>query len=1030
MSITGSATPIVQNFTTDMQNAAFDMGVGVLGISLGTTFLNQIATYMTTTTGATIENMYAAVLSSSVAQNSSLYPAYLTNAQFADRLGTKLLGAKGTNVAATEWQAAIDWATAQLDGGASRASVTKLAVETVQGIPSTDATYGKAAAAFDNKVAVSKYYTMTKSGSSTDLTTLTNTIAAVTNTTSVANDAALETVINAAGGSVSTTGTTFTLTTSQDNIVGTNNADTVNASLVYASAGTTVDSTSTLSAADIIAAGTGTDVMNVTITGGNAGTTFAPASITGVETLNIRNVSGQTNSLDAGTIAGLTAVNADRATSAVTLTNLASGTTAGMIGNSTATNGAFNAGWVTSSTSPATSAVLNVMDGTTAGAVTLSGANIASTTINSTGATNTIGALAMAATSTSLTINATTKLTTGAVTNTGGGNATTKVTVTGAGAVDLSTTALEGGVATVDASGNTGGVTVKVSSLVTGSFTGGSGNDVVTTNAILTTGSMNAGAGTDTLDIGTNVTHANTAALAAKYTNFETLRVSGTFDASLIGSITAIELSGATNSITSMTATQAAAVTGRADIGGTTLALATATGNSDVLSLTLGTGKGAAFDTGTLVATGFETINIKANPVAGDADTTAVIAAITDANLTTLNLTGTAVTLTDAATTKAVTIDASGLTGSAASTPVGLTITGGNTLTGSTITGSAVKDVITALGTGFATYNLGAGNDTVTATVAQLNTGANYNTINAGDGTKDALTITNGAATAVTIVDNNLSKISGFETITITDSTSGNQSIQTGGWFDAAFKTNGVSLTTTTSTGTITIDMTSFTGAATISATTVGTAAAEGVVSVQTGSGNDSITVVDAAASNAGTISSFGGNDTIVGGVNDETITGGTGTDTMTGGGTTANTFVFAAGDTGGVPSATAYDTITDFTAVAGNVINASAASIVTNATATSGVAAISAAGVATFNTVDNTFALHLVAVEAAINAGGTAAAGQSAMWQEGADAYLFISDGTDGIGANDILIKLTGLDTTAAAFDTLTDGGTTFTIA
>jgi hypothetical protein len=271
LSITGTGTPTVQSFTTDMQNAAFEMGVGVLGISLGTTFLNQIATYMTTTTGATIENMYAAVLSSSVAQSASLYPAYLTNAQFADRLGTKLLGAKGTNVAAAEWQAAIDWATAQMDGGMSRAAVTKLAVETTQAIASTDATYGKAAAAFDNKVAVAKYYTMTKAGSTTDITTLTSTVSSVTNTTNVANDAAIDAVITAAGGTAATTGQSYSLTTGVDTISGTSANDTI-----IGTAGT-----GTLNASDNINGGAGTDVLQVTAEIAAADVAIAGATVAG-----------------------------------------------------------------------------------------------------------------------------------------------------------------------------------------------------------------------------------------------------------------------------------------------------------------------------------------------------------------------------------------------------------------------------------------------------------------------------------------------------------------------------------------------------------------------------------------------------------------------------------------------------------------------------------------------------------------------------------------------------------------------------
>jgi len=70
-----------------------------------------------------------------------------------------------------------------------------------------------------------------------------------------------------------------------------------------------------------------------------------------------------------------------------------------------------------------------------------------------------------------------------------------------------------------------------------------------------------------------------------------------------------------------------------------------------------------------------------------------------------------------------------------------------------------------------------------------------------------------------------------------------------------------------------------------------------------------------------------------------------------------------------------------------------------------------------------------LVAAEGAINAGGTAAAGQSVLFQgAGTDinnAYLFISDGVDGIGAGDVLIQLQGLLTSNQGFKgiTITNG-------
>lgn len=693
----------------------------------------------------------------------------------------------------------------------------------------------------------------------------------------------------AAAASVGDSGKTFTLTTGADNIVGTSGNDTI----IGVNDGAAAANISNLSAVDTINGGAGSDTLNITATANTSADALNGASVTNVETINVRALGAV--GLDASQIVGLTSVNADKATAALTVTNLAAGASAGMVGNGVVANGALNAGYVAA----ATAATVDISGGTTAGAVTITGAGIKSATVNSTGAANTIGALTGAASTTSTTIDAATNLTTGAVTNAGA-----TLTIKGAGAVNLSTTALQAGVTKVDASGNTGGVTVALGSAVTQTVTGGSGNDVITTGAVLTTGTVDGGAGTDTLVL-SNVAHANTAALAAKYTNFETLRVNGTFDASLIAGITAIDLSGAANNISKLSATQAGAVTGLANIGATTLALATDTGTADVVSLTLGDGKGAAFDTGALTVNGIETLNIKANAKADNADQTSVIASFTADKLTAINLTGSAVTLLNAATTKAVTIDASALTGdgsAAPAGPVGLTITG-NVVTGSKVIGSSVNDTFN-LGSGFATYTGGAGNDTFNATVAQLNTGADYNVIDGGAGT-DTLNINNGTNTAVTIVDNNLSKVSGIEKIVIATSGTANQSIQTGGWFDAAFKANGVDLTTTATIGTIGIDMTSFSGAATltttsttgnqtiqtgtlggndkvtavattgnvsvttgagddvVSVTTAGTGGGEGAITINTGAGNDTITIVNAAAGDDATITAGAGADKI-----------------------------------------------------------------------------------------------------------------------------------------------------------------------
>ncbi|WP_062120779.1 beta strand repeat-containing protein [Aureimonas sp. AU40] len=188
---------------------------------------------------------------------------------------------------------------------------------------------------------------------------------------------------------------------------------------------------------------------------------------------------------------------------------------------------------------------------------------------------------------------------------------------------------------------------------------------------------------------------------------------------------------------------------------------------------------------------------------------------------------------------------------------------------------------------------------------------------------------------------------------------------------------------------------------------------------IATGSAGNDIIIGGSAGD---TLNGGAGVDNINGGAGNDIITGGTGADILTGG-AGADRFVFAAGDSG-LPSATNFDTITDFTKGSDIIDHAAAITFVTNGTASSGVAAINAQGIATFNAADTTLAQQIAAVEAGINAGGAAAAGQTAIFQNGSDSYVFISDGTDGVGANDVLIKLTGV--TGLTTSTLTSGDLT----
>jgi hypothetical protein len=657
-----------------------------------------------------------------------------------------------------------------------------------------------------------------------------------------------------------------------------------------------------LNVSDSINGGAGTDTLNFT---GSTNVALPVASITGIEIINVRQTGAALVSTDLSLISGETTVNLDRSNQAATFTNMASGGTYGVIGNASVSNtGALAIGYEAA----ATASILNFSGGTLgAQAVTLTGTGLLSQTINSTGAANVTGAFTGATSATSTTINATTGLTTGAVTNLGA-----TVTVTGAGAVDLSTTALEAGVTTFNASTNTGGVTVALGSAVTQTVTGSAGNDVITSGAVLTTGSVNAGAGTgDVLVIGANVTHVNTTALAAKYTNFETLRMSGTLDMALISGITAVQVINA-STLTNMSAAQAAAVQIRANnIAGTgdnqVFNLAVQGGTADVLTITAGTGTttAAATDIGTLNVTGFETLNIVANPGstsatgAGATARDTLVGALTGATLKNINLTGSSVNMSNIATTVAVTIDGSGLVGDGASTPVGLTVAG-SAVVGSTITGSAVRDVFT-IGAEGSAYNGGLGNDGFTTTVALLVAdGTNDGTINGGGGT-DTLTVSD--TTGVTLTDNHFTKLSNMETLALTATGADNVSVTLGGTFNAAFA-NGATITT----GKIAAgqDVAFVGGLASVGVTlTIDADLMVGIATethnIVTGSGNDTVnfvgdgTYVGVAGGAQGTIviSTGAGADTISvttgisAGITNTTgqfltITGGTGADTIT----------------------------------------------------------------------------------------------------------------------------------------------------
>jgi len=794
----------------------------------------------------------------------------------------------------------------------------------------------------------------------------------------------------------------------------------------------------------VLVGGAGTDTLVVTANVLVADIAVPAASMSSIETVRIRAVDGDgTVGVHAATFAvGSSAITTVEASgnSNTTVTALNSGSAVGMVGDGATKNGILSYAYATATADQ----TINISGGTlntgVADITATASAGVTKATINSTGAANSVDTIKLDSagvnTVTSLTVNAATNLT---ATLTVGDFATTSaLTVAGAAAsVNLGTA---GNFKTIDATGLTAGGLTIAGGTATTSFKGGAGNDVFTTAvyATPTAGMIAAGAGTDTLVL-SSTTVMDSAAEAAYYTGFETLRTAGNQDMSILAGITALETT-TTAATTMMTATQAAAVKVRADMAGSSFALADSSGTSDVLSLTMGTGSlsgaGAATEatdfTGALTMNGFETLNIttnageSANVAATAAEKVTQINAITSDKLTAINLKGTSVELQNAATTKAVTIDASALTGNGT---VGLTIAG-NLVAGSTVTGSGVADSI-ALGTVGSTYNSGAGNDAFTATaVTQLQSGAVYNTLNGGDGT-DSLTITSAGAT---MIDDDFKGLSNIETVTLTH-TGAAASVTTGGWYDSAFKTAGSNLTFTTATDGEAVAFAggTFSGAQTLLVTTaaVGDTATNDNVTVQTGTGNDTVTVTAAswvAANGANglvNIKTGAGNDTItythgtqattVTATASFTVTAGTGADVINATGINhsaglTDTFVIAAGDS----LVSAYDSITGFDVGSGALFSstldfASVGLTAYTATAATGFSAAEltvavSAGLVTFagtSAAGATLAQKIAAVQSVV----VTNAGDSALFTHGSNSYVFNNNATA-----DSLVELVGV--------------------
>jgi S-layer protein len=530
-------------------------------------------------------------------------------------------------------------------------------------------------------------------------------------------------------------------------------------------------------------------------------------TILNIENFSIQNVSGQALSIDFAGIDGEANVASNMSTSAFAVTNLAAGTSFDVVGNGAVANSTSDIGYVAT----AGAGDLDIMNGVTGGAITITGTGLLSQSITSTGAANTVGAITLAATTVTLTIDATTNLTTGAITDTAGADAMTTIVITGAGAVDIDAADLEAEVTTVNASGATGALSVAIGDvadagavngvdLVDATITGGAGNDSINVDALVAGEevNVNAGAGNDTVTIGEVVTTSGAATVGdvlnggegtdtlAMTTAIATAQTAATTVSNFEAITVSNAITGGTLDVTNFQATgintvNLAAGAGAADTGvvtfgagantlniaaanaGTLTVNDTGTATTDTLSINnTATTQTDVYADEILAINGFETVNISTTSGTGTAaaqDFAAITLTVDTGGTGTVNFSGANVANINGIVT-AHALSFAGMTaqatGTATADMTGTSFEYAGATGSGTITGSAGDDVLVG-DTGESTnIDGGAGNDNITGgSAAETLSGGEGNDTIAGGGGADTLnggagndTITLGGTTA------------------------------------------------------------------------------------------------------------------------------------------------------------------------------------------------------------------------------------------------------------------------------------------
>jgi Ca2+-binding RTX toxin-like protein len=738
----------------------------------GVTYMNQLAAAAEVMTVKQIVDVFTAK-----PEFTASYPTFFTNSQFATKLIDTVVGSSATTAAKAEAVADIE---AALAAGLSKGTVIFNVFSNLAALTG-DAKWGGTATQLANKVAVAQYYTEDLLTDTTNLTTLRNVIANVTNTTDVSTTAAIQAVINVAA---PVSGQTFTLTTSADTTLTGGSGDDTYTGLTIADNGTGT----TLTAGDNLSGGAGTDTLNVNISGASTAlVTVSAVTLASVEKVLVSNFDTNTDDTEdhdfnTALWTGLTTLglSSSAALGDTKFSNVASIVTAEMKSGA----GDLEIDYAASAVTGTADTQTLVLDAVSAGTFTADAA---------------VETVAVTAASTASASTLTDLVATGA----------TKITIDSDVALTI-TGALDATAVTVDGSASAGALSLNFTAAAADlAITGGSGNDTFTfdaTGTLTAADTINGGAGTDTIvaDIDSVDTTA-TATAFTKISAIETLSVSGDIDhasddvttANIQAGISRVNYSGVISAANDLTLEAGDKTVGFGAINTAALTVndtGTATTDSLTILNTDTTGTDDNFGGMAYTTSGWETVTYNTGSAATAAQTLGAVVANVDTGAgLAFNVTGannlTTFTSLTTNSTGAVTISASGMTAKADGTN---TFTLSNVAFSGTagtisIVGSAGMDTITSSNVR-STIDGGAGRDSLTGGTAadSLIGGADNDTlvgaggndvISGGDGV-DTINVSGAAG------ETNVSGGAGNDTIIINSRLSASDTIDGGDGID------------------------------------------------------------------------------------------------------------------------------------------------------------------------------------------------------------------------------------------------------